>query len=256
MDQKQSFGQYQWPQWRILHRQGKRRRHFDDLLYEVESKEVLAGIEHLTIYLKESTEELSEVVIIPRKQELEKDITSYKRRGQILEFLYAGKNLQYSAARFFEHKSGYEKTPFIEEISVVTDNTLNDPVPLSIKIIAADPDGRPSEKYLSKNFIIETEKGRKETTIDLTKEKVQVPENGFFILLGRIYQEEYRHMNRNYEEGKSIKYIYQPQLGMTKGGDGDLLWWYYGGSWKFPKDLKRIISFPMKDLAVNVVLSN
>ncbi|MCY2685643.1 hypothetical protein [Salinimicrobium sp. TH3] len=63
-------------------------------------------------------------------------------------------------------------------------------------------------------------------------------------------------MNRNYEEGKSIKYIYQPQLGMVKEGDGDLLWWYYGGSWKSPEDLKRIMSFPMKDLAVNVVLSN
>ncbi|MDX1602955.1 MAG: hypothetical protein R3209_07770 [Salinimicrobium sediminis] len=85
---------------------------------------------------------------------------------------------------------------------------------------------------------------------------MQVPENGFFIVLERIYQEEYRHMNRNYEEGKSIKYIYQPQLGMVKEGDGDLLWWYYGGSWKSPKDLKRIMSFPMKDLAVNVVLSN
>ena len=221
-----------------------------------ESREVLAGEEHLTIYLKESAEELGEVVIIPMKLELEKEINSYERRGQIQEFLYAGENLQYSAARFFEHKSGYEKTPFIKEISVVTDNTLKDPVPLSIKIIAADPDGRPSETYLSGNFIIETKKGRKESTLDLTQEKVQVPENGFFIVLERIYQEEYRHMNRYYEEGKTTKYVYQPNLGMTKEGDGDLLWWYYGGSWKSPEDLKRIMSFPMKDLAVNVVLSN
>ena len=87
-----------------------------------ESKEVLAGKEHLTIYLKESAEELDEVVIIPMKLESEKEITSYKRRGQIQEFLYAGENLQYSAARFFESRPGYEKTPFIKEILVVTDN--------------------------------------------------------------------------------------------------------------------------------------
>ncbi|WP_179670492.1 hypothetical protein [Salinimicrobium sediminis] len=48
---------------------------------------------------------------------------------------------------------------------------------------------------------------------------MQVPKNGFFIVLERIYQEEYRHMNRNYEEGKSIKYIYQPQPAMVKEGE-------------------------------------
>lgn len=220
-----------------------------------ERREMLAAQE-MSIMLTEKMDELTEVVLIPMKSELEMEIKTFKRKGQIKEHLYSGENLQYGAARFFEYQPQYKKTPFIKAVSFVTLNRLDDRVPVMISITKADTDGMPTDQFLIRKKIVYVDKGNEENTLDLRSEKLQVPENGFFVLLERVYLDDNRLYNKNYIEGKTIKYSCQPSFGMVKDGQADHLWWNYGGSWKSPAELERRFPFPKKDLAVNVELTN
>ena len=55
------------------------------------NKEVIAE-DDINILLKEKINELREVIIIPMKAEREEEITSYKRKRQIKDQLFAGKS--------------------------------------------------------------------------------------------------------------------------------------------------------------------
>lgn len=220
-----------------------------------ERREVLAS-QGMNIILTEKIDELSEVFIIPMKSDLEMVIENYKRTGQIKESLASGENLQYSAARFFQYQPAYKKTPFIETISFVTINALNDRVPVMVSIIMADSNGYPTDQYLLKNQMVYVDEGKEENTLELSAEKLQIPDNGFFVVLERIYIDDNRLYNKNYIEGKTIKYSYQPSFGMVKDGEAADLWWSYGGSWKSPSEIDRRFPFSKKDLAINIELTN
>lgn len=219
------------------------------------SKKEIIAEDGITFFLKEEINDLQEVVIIPMKAELEKEITSYKRRGQIKDQLFAGEKLQYAAARFFNYQPEYDETPFIKDISFVTMNSLDIQVPILVSLIKADGSGHPTDQYILKNRIVYVENGREEANIELSAEKLQVPKEGFFVVLERIYQEKYRKSNKYYVEGKSIKYIYEPSLGTVSDGQAENLWWKYGGNWFSPSQLQKL-PFKKTDLAINVRLTN
>ncbi len=219
------------------------------------SKKEIIAEDGMTLFLKEEVNELQEIVIIPMKAEREKDITSYRRKSKIKEQLFAGEELQYAAARFIKYQPEYEKTPFIKDISFVTMNSLNSEVPILVSLIKADENGHPTDQYILKNRIVYVEKGREEANIELSAEKLQVPMDGFFVVLERIYQEKYRKSNKYYIEGKSIKYMYEPSLGTVSYGQAENLWWKYGGNWFSPSQLQKL-PFKKTDLAINVRLTN
>ena len=56
--------------------------------------------------------------------------------------------------------------------------------------------------------------------------------------------------------GKSIKYIYEPSLGLVNDGRAENLWWSFGGNWYSPVELQKKFPFEKKDLAINVQLTN
>ena len=134
-------------------------------------------------------------------------------------------------------------------------NSLDTTVPILLSVIKADTNGRPTDNYLFKNRVVYVEKGREEVNIELSAEKFQVPKEGFFVVLERVYQKKYRKNNKHYIEGESIKYIYEPSLGLVNYGQAENLWWKYGGNWFSPSQLQRL-PFKKTDLAVNVQLTN
>ena len=129
------------------------------------NKEVIAQ-DGMTILLKEKIDELQEVVIIPMMAEREREITSYKRKRQIREQLFAGEKLQYAAARFFEYQPEYDDTPFIKGISFVTMNSLNTKVPVLVSVIKADTNGRPTDQFILKNRVVYWKKAEKKRILN------------------------------------------------------------------------------------------
>ena len=75
------------------------------------------------ISLQQKIEELDEVVIIPMKQRTEHFVNSFRK---IKKNRHWYNNGFYSLARFYEHKKEYANTPFVKQISFVTNNAKNE----------------------------------------------------------------------------------------------------------------------------------
>ena len=221
-----------------------------------EKKEVKA-VNGIEIYLKEKIEELEEVVIIPMKGIVELEINSYQKAKKNREFLFSGKGFQYSVARYFSNKEDYKKTPFIKEVSFITNNSLKQNAPIKLNILKADSKGHPTDNYLLKNYIVNSLKGLNEITIDLKSEKLQIPENGFFVVLERIYVDQNRLPNKYYKKNKNlIEYSYQPTIGLVNENLNDNTWWFFGGTWYSIQELQKKFTFDIKDIALKIKLTN
>lgn len=221
-----------------------------------EKKEINAK-KGIVIFLKDKPEELEEVIIVPMKAELEFEVNSYKRAKKNREYLSSGKGFQYSVAKYFPNKSDYKKTPFIKEVNFVTNNALNESVAIKINILKADKNGRPTENHLLKNYITNAPKGVNEISVDLITEKILIPNNGFFVVLERLYIEKNRLPNKYYKKNKNlIEYSYQPTIGMVNNDENKNTWWYFGGAWNSINELQKRFTFDIKDIAVNIKLTN
>ncbi|MFI2743354.1 carboxypeptidase-like regulatory domain-containing protein [Zhouia sp. PK063] len=210
-----------------------------------QEKELLANsINQIALEPKEI--ELEEVVIIPFKNINTEFIKSYPKKGKVTELYYNG---YYSLARYYPYKATYSKYPFIKNISVVTSNALKSEVTFRIQLIKADENGKPTKTLMSEYKILKTKKGKNETFVDLIDERIQVPKNGFFVVVDRLNLDENKFSN------KIAKNILQPAIGMESKNMEPNTWMYFGGRWIEPKELKNFVG-TAKNIAVNVELTD
>lgn len=190
--------------------------------------------------------ELDEVMIIPMRNEQIKTINSYKKYRKIKEFYFNG---HYSLARFYEYKKEYEQNPFFKKLTVVVSSALKNKVKFKVHIIKAEKDGKPSNQILSEYYILETDKGENEITVDLTEEKLMVPKDGFFVVVDRLNLKENKFSN------KIASDILQPAIGMEKEDNEKNTWLGYSGKWIAPNELKRFAG-SNKNIAINIELTD
>lgn len=210
-----------------------------------EELEFLAKTENVVELIPTSIE-LNEVMIIPMRNEQIKAINSYKRYSEIKEFYFNG---HYSLARYYEYKKEYEQNPFIKKLSLVVSSALKNKVTFKVHLLKADKDGKPSNQILSEYYILETDKGENEITIDLTEEKLMVPKDGFFVVVDRL------NLKENKLSNKLASDILQPAIGMEKEDSKKNTWLGYSGKWIAPNDLKKFTG-SNKNIAINIKFTN
>jgi len=210
-----------------------------------EELEFLAKTENVVELIPTSIE-LDEVMIIPMRNEQIKSINSYKKYRKINEFYYNG---HYSLARYYEYKKEYDQNPFIKDLSLVVSSALKNKVKFKVHLIKADKDGQPSNQILSEYYILETGKGETEIIIDLTKEKLMLPKEGFFVLVDRL------NLKENKLSNKLASDILQPAIGMEKEDSEKNTWLGYSGKWIAPNDLKKFTGSD-KNIAINIKLTD
>jgi hypothetical protein len=210
-----------------------------------QEKEILAdSINQIELEPKEI--ELDEIVLIPFKNIDTEPIKSYPKKGKVTKFYHNG---HYSLARYYPYKANYLDYPFIKNISFVTSNALKTEVTFRIQLIQADEYGKPSKTPISEYKILKIGKGRNETFVDLIDERIQVPKNGFFVVVDRLNLDENKFSN------KIAKNILQPAIGMEPKDLEPNTWMYFGGRWIEPKELKNFVG-TAKNIAVNVELTD
>lgn len=210
-----------------------------------EELEFLAKAENV-IELITTSIELDEVMIIPMRNEQIKTINSYKKYSKVKEFYFNG---HYSLARYYDYKKEYEQNPFIKKLSLVVSSALKNKVIFKVHLIKADRDGKPSNQILSEYYILETDKGENEITIDLMEEKLMVPKDGFFVVVDRL------NLKENKLSNKLASDILQPAIGMEKEDSEKNTWLGYSGKWIAPNDLKKFTG-STKNIAINITLTN
>lgn len=210
------------------------------------SIEFLAEKEN-NVELEVAINQLDEVVIIPMKNSAEFSIISFNKIKKNRNWYNNG---HYSLARFYERKPDYNKTPFLEQISLITLNTKKEKVIFRLRLVEVGANGEPTENGLSDNIILESKNGVHEIILDLKREKILFPRNGFFIVLDRLNLEE----NKSFNKTAKID-ILQPAIGMERIEQEKNTWFGYGGKWIPPSEMKTFLG-TNGNIAVNIKLTN
>lgn len=199
------------------------------------------------IVLRPKIDMLDEVVVIPMKNSSEYLIESFKKIKKNRPWYNNG---HYSLARYYGYKREYEKTPFINRISVITNNAKKENVLFKICLVKVAPNGEPSESGLIEERIMDSEKRVNEVYVDLKQEKVVFPKNGFFVVVDRLNLEENSSYNKI-----SKSDILQPAIGMERTDQEKNTWFGFGGKWIPPAEMKEFLG-TNGNIAVNVKLTN
>ena len=86
--------------------------------------------------------------------------------------------------------------------------------------------------------------------MNISKEKVLFPKNGFFVVVDRLNLEE------NYSFNKTAKMdILQPAIGMERTEQEKNTWFGFGGKWIPPLEMKEFLG-TNGNIAVNIKLTN
>lgn len=93
---------------------------------------------------------------------------------------------------------------------------------MGVKIYSLDINNKPKDLLTDKNIIIDIKKGNHITTVDLSKLKLSVPKEGFFISLQILLLEQ----NKQYGEHNKEWFYYEPSIGANK----DAIGFYYFSS--------------------------
>ncbi|MDX1286309.1 MAG: carboxypeptidase-like regulatory domain-containing protein [Draconibacterium sp.] len=200
---------------------------------------------HVTLTPK--INELEEVVVIPMKNTEAFSIISFEKFKKKRNWYNNG---HYSLARFFKYDQEYRKTPFLDQMSLITLNAKKENVILRIRLVEIGASGEPSENGLTDNIILESKKGVNEIILDLSEEKILFPENGFFVVVDRLNVEENKSFNKNAKMD-----ILQPAIGMERTDHEKNTWFGFGGKWIPPSEMKDFLG-SNGNIAVNINLTN
>ncbi|MEQ8421605.1 MAG: carboxypeptidase-like regulatory domain-containing protein [Arenibacter algicola] len=197
--------------------------------------------------LQPKINELDEVVVFPMKNSTEYLIESYQKIKKNRVWYNNG---FYSLARFYKYRTIYENTRFVSQIGLITFNAKNENVIFRIRLLKVNPGGEPSEYGLTENIILESKKGIDEIVLDLSKEKILFPKNGFFIVVDRLNIEENKFFNKTAKMD-----ILQPAIGMERTDQEKNTWLGYGGRWMPPLKMKDFLG-TNGNIAINIKLTN
>jgi carboxypeptidase-like protein len=150
---------------------------FSAIGYETK-KAVASAIANLA--LKGITYSLEAVTVVRPKRTIEAKLGGYDKSA--IDLYYAIGNHPYLYARYFAISDDFSKTPFLKELVLVTKSAVKD-AKFNVHFLEVNPDGSPGPEIGTTNIIGTARKGKRETNIDLTRYKLRLPENGFFVAL-------------------------------------------------------------------------
>ena len=208
--------------------------------------ELLATKENIVV-LEPEIYKLDEVVVIPMKNTEEFSIVSFEKIKKNRDWYNNG---HYSLARYYDYIEDCQNTPFLSQISIITLNLKKEDVLFRIRLMEVGSNGEPSNKGLTDNIFLKSKNGVNEITVDLKKEKVLFPKNGFFVVVDRLNLSENSEFNM-----KSKMDILQPAIGMERKEQEKNTWFGFGGRWIPPMEMKNFLG-SNGNIAVNVKLTN
>jgi hypothetical protein len=218
-------------------------------------KRILKASDVSNVVMKAVSFQLDEVVIARHFET--KKIEIGQINNSVLEAFDNGPRID---VKFFPYEAGYKKTKFIKKVSILTDSRI-DNATVKIHFYKADANGFPGEELLTKDFIVNLQKGVVRNGFDLTDLNLKMPKTGLFIgfekLLISKNKLEKTIVNSNTQK-TSIQVIYYP-LVLYNYIERDYLFTFSGGKWsrqtndKTPSESGKIKVY---EPAINLVLTN
>ncbi len=218
-------------------------------------KRIIKASEVSTVIMKAVSFQLDEVVIARHFETKKIEIGTIN--NSVLEAFDNGPRID---VKFFPYEAAYKKTKFIKKVSILTDSRI-DKATVKIHFYKADANGFPGEELLTKDYIVNIQKGVVRNGFDLTELNLKMPKSGLFIgfekLLISKNKFEKTIVNSNTQK-TSIQVIYYP-LVLYNYVDRDYLFTFSGGKWnRQANDKNQGASGKIKvyEPAINLVLTN
>ncbi|UUC46288.1 carboxypeptidase-like regulatory domain-containing protein [Flavobacterium cerinum] len=217
------------------------------------------------VILKSAPIHLQEIVIAGKKQSKTITIGDYKKGG-ISHFFSSGKN-PWIVARYFPFDVKMEQTPYIKELTIMTDSEV-DQAKFLLHFYEVTANGNPGKDLTPENNLITVEKGQHNTTVKLEHQNLKIPGNGVFVAVEWLIIAENKYdFSPSLKDTASGSYTvsnfsgirYEPRIG-TVPSEESTSWRFTMGRWtKFDKpNVSNIGKYNNKfnELAIKLTLTN
>jgi hypothetical protein len=174
-----------------------------------------------TTFMENEIRQLNEVTIMAKRKSIlfPERIVIGKVRSSFFANNYwlGGGGKPFKIAKYFNFKSVYKKTRFIESITLETLSEMKG-AKFSINFYTQGKNGMPDQPILEKFIIVKTKKGRNKVKISLINNNIFFPEEGFFLVIQYLNIKENRLIRENYIEyaGNLYKYKYDPYISLVE----------------------------------------
>ncbi len=218
-------------------------------------KRIIKASEASNVIMKAVSFQLDEVVIARHFETKKIEIGTIN--NSVLEAFDNGPQID---VKFFPYEAAYKKTKFIKKVSILTDSRI-DNATVKIHFYKADANGFPGEELLTRDYIVNIQKGVVRNGFDLTDLNLKMPKTGLFIGIEKLLiaknKLEKTIVNSNTQK-TSIQVIYYP-LVLYNYVERDYLFTFSGGKWsRQTSDKNQGTSGKIKvyEPAINLVLTN
>jgi len=204
----------------------------------------------LIIQLEPDIEQLDEVTIIRSKKKRFETFKTFKKPNRTSGFYNQS---AYLTARYIPRSTSKLETSFVHTLYFTTVNYASQDAVYGVYLLEATKEEKPTNQDLSDVYRIISPGSRiSEQKIDLSNEYIQVPEQGFFVVVERYNLPENKTTVKSNTIGDYE--IFLPAFGRTSELEKNT-WMFFGGEWKNPKEVLEILGVN-KNLAVNIKFSN
>jgi hypothetical protein len=212
------------------------------------------------VYLIPKVFELKEVVVRTHQNELIE--TNELDTKNINLFFSSNNNNPWILSKYFENKSTYEKTPYLKEVSVITNSTINN-AKFGIRIYSVGNDGSPKDLLTNNQLLGIAKKGKNISKIDVSNLYIKFPDNGIFIAVesmimnSNVRTYEYKRKIDGKNKIEKITF-YEPSFGRVMPDETPFIWLFTKGKWgkiNF-NESTRNEKFRSNKLAVELTLIN
>ncbi len=172
-----------------------------------------------------------------------------------VKLTYASHGQPWMMAKKFPSRRD-DKTPFVKTVTLLTDCN-QEKSRFILRLMDVAEDGSPGQDLLGSAVFVHPEKGKNDTSVDLSSYAVEYPEKGFFVVVEWMITPD----NIRYRRDKNVKgpKEYEPALGAIPGGLNST-WGYQLGKWtEFGKSgVTGMKEFKDQfvDLAIKLTLTN
>ena len=218
-------------------------------------KRIIKASEVSNVKLKAISFQLDEVVIARRFETRKLEI------GQINNSPFeAFDNGPRIDVKFFPFENAYKKTKYIKKVSILTDSRIENAT-VKIHFYKVDFNGFPGDELLTKDFIVNLQKGVVRNGFDLTDLNLKMPKTGIFIGFEKliISKNKLEKTIVNSNTGKTTtQTVYYPFV-LYNYVERDFLYTFSVGKWSRKTNEKTIDSsdkIKMYEPAINLVLTN
>jgi len=205
------------------------------------------------IELKPTINSLPEVHIANLEVERKIEFGEFKKSR--INSYFACSTFPWIVAKKIDFKNEFEKTPFLKEITLLTNSDIKDSK-FKINVYSKSQDGSPGMPLLNKNIIVEADKGKELTKIDLSDYHLLFPKDGLFIAIEWLIVPENKFeysFKIQDSKRKQTGISYEPAIGSIKNKVNDT-WIYTKGKWREMQGPPNKNEF--QSLAIKVELTN